>query len=72
MTTSVPNICRKFATHSPILLAYPNAKILQLSNDGIEEVSYEDTEHYRVTKQFLDDPKRMLDLLLADDLEELD
>lgn len=55
------------ATHSPILLAYPRAKILMLSEDGIEEVKYEETEHYKVTKQFLDDPGRMLGLLLGDD-----
>ena len=54
------------ATHSPILLAYPRAKILQLTEDGIEEVKYEDTEHYKVTKRFLDDPGRMMELLLGD------
>lgn len=54
------------ATHSPILLAYPNAKILQLNEDGIEEVAYEDTEHFRVTKNFLDDHHRMIELLLAE------
>ena len=35
------------ATHSPILMAYPNARILLLEADGIREVAYEDTEHYR-------------------------
>ena len=54
------------ATHSPILLAYPRAKILQLTEDGIEEIQYEDTEHYKVTKRFLDDPGRMMELLLGD------
>lgn len=41
------------ATHSPILLAYPNATIYQFSSTGFYEVSYEDTEHYEVTKDFL-------------------
>ncbi len=54
------------ATHSPILLAYPRAKILQLSEDGIVEVKYEDTEHYKVTKSFLDNPVRMVSMLLGD------
>jgi predicted ATPase len=37
----------------PILLAYPNAKIYQFSDTGIREISYEETEHFRVTKDFL-------------------
>nr|WP_227591459.1 AAA family ATPase [Acinetobacter sp. Marseille-Q1620] len=41
------------ATHSPILLAYPYAKIYQFSDTGIREISYEDTDHYRMTKDFL-------------------
>ena len=46
------------ATHSPILLAYPNASIHQFTADGVHTVRYEDTEHYRVTKDFLDCPER--------------
>ena len=53
------------ATHSPILMAYPNAYIYSFSQDGIERTAYEDTEHYRVTRDFLSHPKRMLDILLA-------
>ncbi len=52
------------ATHSPILMAFPNAEILQLSENGIESVDYRDTEHYRTTKGFLDSPERYLHLLL--------
>lgn len=52
------------ATHSPILMAYPNAQILQFSDDGIHEVSYRETEHYKLTKQFLDAPERMMKYLL--------
>jgi predicted ATPase len=55
------------ATHSPIVLAYPDAWIYQLAPAGITRVAYKDTEHYRVTKQFLDRPERMLELLLADE-----
>ncbi len=51
------------ATHSPILMAFPNAEILELSENGIKKVSYRDTEHYRVSKQFLEDPERMLHYL---------
>lgn len=52
------------ATHSPILLAYPNAKILQLGEQGFEEVRYEETEIYRVTRNFLNRHEKMLDILL--------
>lgn len=52
------------ATHSPILMAYPGACILELSEDGIRRVEYRETEHYRFTKQFLDDPERILHYLI--------
>ena len=55
------------ATHSPILLAYPNAKIYQLDANGYTETRYEETEHYRVTKEFLVHPERMLKELLSDE-----
>lgn len=54
------------ATHSPILLGYPGARILQLDEDGIRRVDYEDTEHYVVTREFLNHRERMLAELFAD------
>lgn len=54
------------STHSPILMAYPDATIYSLSRGGIEQVSYRDTEHYAVTKTFLQDPDKMLRELFAD------
>jgi predicted ATPase len=54
------------ATHSPILMAYPKAEIIELSEDGIKKVDYRETEHYKITKQFLDSPERMLKHLLED------
>lgn len=51
------------ATHSPILLAYPNAKIYQFSKEGIKEVSYEETEHYKITKDFLNQYEKMTHIL---------
>lgn len=41
------------ATHSPILLAYPGALLYELSSVGIQRIEYEDTEHYRLTREFL-------------------
>ncbi|MDY3005357.1 MAG: AAA family ATPase, partial [Christensenella hongkongensis] len=52
------------ATHSPILMAYPDADIFVLDEHGIEKTMYEQTEHYFITKQFLNHPQRMLDELL--------
>lgn len=48
------------STHSPILMAYPDAQILALGQDGIREVAYENTEHYAVTRSFLNNPQRTL------------
>ncbi|KAF7764881.1 hypothetical protein PCIT_b0975 [Pseudoalteromonas citrea] len=52
------------ATHSPILLAYPRAKIYQFSDSGISEVAYEDTEHYKITKDFLNHHEKMMNILM--------
>ncbi len=41
------------ATHSPILLSYPGATIYKFDEHGINKISYEDTEHFQVTKDFL-------------------
>jgi predicted ATPase len=55
------------ATHSPILLAYPRAKILSFDDCGISHIDYEDTEHYAVTRDFLNHYPRRLQQLLDDD-----
>lgn len=52
------------ATHSPILMSYPNSEILELSEDGIKAASLRDTDHYKITKQFLDRPEQMMKYLL--------
>lgn len=54
------------ATHSPILMAYPNATIYAFGEDGIREIAYEETEHYRVTRDFLANPARMLRVLMGE------
>jgi predicted ATPase len=48
------------ATHSPILMGYPGADILLLDESGIKRVNYEETEHYIVTREFLNGRERML------------
>lgn len=53
------------ATHSPLLMAYPDACIYQCSAEGVAPVAYDDTEHVRVTRDFLANPARMLQGLLS-------
>lgn len=52
------------ATHSPIIMAYPNATIFQLDENGINRIDYEATEHYTVTRQFLNNHEGMLRVLM--------
>jgi predicted ATPase len=54
------------ATHSPILLAYPNAKIIMFDADGWREIAYEDTEHFMVTRDFLNNHQRRVAQLLQE------
>ena len=51
------------ATHSPILMAYPDASIYECRADGLHRVDYKDTEHYQVMRDFLANPERMLRIL---------
>lgn len=53
------------ATHSPILLAYPNARIYRFSENGTEEIKYTDTEQFQITRDFLNRHERMLEILLS-------
>lgn len=54
------------ATHSPILLGAPDATILSFDEGRIEQIEYEDTGSYQVTRLFLDDRQRLLQRLLED------
>lgn len=53
------------ATHSPILLAYPGARIYELSEEGIAGTAYAQTEHVQITRRFLENPDRMLRYLFS-------
>lgn len=48
------------ATHSPILLAFPDATILSCDGEGIEVVAYDDLEHVNLTRAILNDPERFM------------
>ena len=54
------------ATHSPMLMAMPNAQILELRDDGIQAVQYSDTEHFRTMRDFLNNPEKVLHYLLRE------
>ena len=58
------------STHSPILLGYPGATIYMFTEDKVARVPYTETEHYVVTRSFLNNPEGMLRELLADPPED--
>ena len=53
------------ATHSPMLMAYPDAQIYHIAANGLQRIAYEQTEHYSVTKSFLLDPERYIKQLMS-------
>ena len=50
-------------------MALPGAEIKLFDETGVRSVNYRDTEHYRITRQFINDPERMLEYLLEEDVE---
>lgn len=48
------------ATHSPMLMVYPGATIYEITNEGMQSTPHESTDHYSVTKPFLNEPKAFL------------
>lgn len=52
------------ATHSPIIMSYPEAWIYEFGAGGVGRVAYDNTEHVRVTRDFLNNPNRSLRILL--------
>lgn len=61
-----PNSQFIIATHSPILLAYPNSTIYSCDSDILTSISYKETQHYQITKRFLDNPDQYLQYLFED------
>ncbi len=54
------------ATHSPIIMAYPNSSIFVLDGSGIKKMNYAETEHYQVTKEFINNYSKMLEILMEE------
>ncbi|MDQ0899278.1 putative ATPase [Paenibacillus sp. V4I7] len=51
------------STHSPILMAYPDSIIYNLKPDGIEISSLEETDHYVIMREFINNKEKMLNQL---------
>jgi predicted ATPase len=54
------------ATHSPLLMAYPNARLLRLSKSGLEPVTVKETDHFRIMREFCDDPAAFVQAAIAE------
>jgi predicted ATPase len=54
------------ATHAPILMACPDVTLLRLSKYGLEPVSLEDTDHFRLMREFFHDPRGFLQMMMED------
>lgn len=55
------------STHSPIILSYPGAVLYSLDGDSMQEVDYRETEHYRLTRDFLNAPERYFEALFSEE-----
>lgn len=58
------------ATHSPILMSFPGAKIVSFDEGGIQEIDYQESSHYQLTKSFLESPERYHRWLFEDEERE--
>ena len=57
------------ATHSPILMAFPDAEVYEITPDGIRSVDYRDTAHWQIARRFLENPEKMLGYLFGEGAE---
>jgi predicted ATPase len=54
------------ATHAPMLMAYPNARLLRLSKYGLEPVTIEQTDHYKIMREFCADPAGFVEAVIEE------
>jgi predicted ATPase len=54
------------ATHSPLLMACPKARLLRLSKSGLEPVTVQETDHYKIMREFCDDPAAFVQAAIAE------
>jgi predicted ATPase len=57
------------ATHSPLLMAYPNARLFRISRFGLDPIDFQDTDHFRMMRDFCSDPQMFMEAALRDDDE---
>ncbi|MGN6182377.1 MAG: AAA family ATPase [Thermoanaerobaculia bacterium] len=55
------------ATHAPIIMSYPGATVFEISESGIRQIDFTETEHFLVTRRFMKDPDRVLKQLFEED-----
>ena len=55
------------ATHSPLLMAFPHARVLEISRHGIVEIDFMQTDHFKLYREFVVDPCRFIDAAIADE-----
>ena len=53
------------ATHSPIIMSYPDAVLFTLDGDTIQEISYRETKHFLITRDFLNSPESFFKHLIG-------
>ena len=54
------------ATHSPMLMAYPNARLLRLSKYGLEPTTVQSTDHFKTMREFFEDPKGFVEAAIGE------
>lgn len=54
------------ASHSPMLMAYPNATLLRLTKHGLEPTTVEQTDHYKAMREFFDDPRGFVEAAIGE------
>ena len=59
-------ISQVMATHSPMLMAYPGAQSLRLSKYGLDPVTLEETEHFRIMREFWTAPGKFIKAMLEE------
>jgi predicted ATPase len=62
------NVQAIIATHAPILMAYPGARILEFRRGRIRDVAFEETEHFQVMRSFFSDPRGYLEGIIAGEI----
>src|SRR6201999_3387455 len=53
------------ATHSPVLMAYPDATLLQFTKHGLEPTTLEQTEHYKSLQEFFYNPRKFVEAAIG-------